>query len=198
MHADETLAEIGARLRQLRKGAGLSLRDLAARAEMSASFLSLVERGESSLSLTSLFGIARALGVDPAEVIGGSSTAPQPRAEYGLWRDAERGEPTIVGEREYHTFSADIADARADPIFVRVHPTTVATPTLGHDGEEVAVIVSGTLSFRIRDDVIDLSAGDSIHFSSRVPHTIFNRTDQVAEAIWVSVDSTVTPYRPSS
>jgi len=199
MDADSTLAEIGARLRELRKNAGLSLRDLAAKAEMSASFLSLVERGESSLSLTSLFGIARALGIDPADLVAGGAAPDQPRAEYGVWRNAERGDhPTVVGQREYYTFTAEIADARAEPIFVRVHPTTVATPTLGHDGEEVAIVLSGTLTFQIRNDFVDVSAGDAIHFSSRIPHTIMNRTEQVAEAIWLTVGSTAAPYRASS
>ncbi len=198
MDTDTTLAEIGARLRDFRKNAGLSLRDLAAKAEMSASFLSLVERGESSLSLTSLFGIARALEIDPADLIESSGPV-QPKAEYGISRSADRGDhPTVVGQREYYTFSAEISDARAEPIFVRVHPTTVATPTLGHDGEEVAVVLSGTLTFRIRDDYVDVSAGDAIHFSSRVPHTIMNRTEQVAEAMWLSVGSTAAAYRASS
>ena len=199
MDADTTLAEIGARLREIRKNAGLSLRDLAAKAEMSASFVSLVERGESSLSLTSLFGLARALGIDPAELVAGGSAPVQPKAEYGLWRNTDRSDrPTVVGEREYYSFSAEISDARVEPIFVRVHPTSVATPTLGHDGEEIAVVLSGTLTFQIRDDFVDVSAGDAVHFSSRTPHTIMNRTEQIAEAIWLSVGSTATPYRPSS
>jgi transcriptional regulator with XRE-family HTH domain len=198
MDADATLSEIGARLREFRKNAGLSLRELAAKADMSASFLSLVERGESSLSLTSLFGIARALEIDPAEVVVGSAPM-QPSAEYGLWRNSDRGDrKTVVGEREYFPFTAEVPDARADPIFVRVHPTTVATPTLGHDGEEAAVVISGTLTFQIRDDIVDVSAGDAIHFSSRIPHTIMNRTDRIAEAIWFSIGSTVVPYRASS
>ncbi len=199
MNADTTLSEIGERLREFRKSAGLSLRELAAKADMSASFLSLVERGESSLSLTSLFGIARALDIDPAEVVGGGHAPTQPSAEYGLWRNANRGDRrTVVGEREYFPFTAEVPEARADPIFVRIHPTTVATPTLGHDGEEAAVVIAGTITFRIRDDVVDVSAGDAIHFNSRIPHTIMNRTDQVAEAIWFSIGSSVVPYRASS
>lgn len=199
MDTDTTLAEIGARLREFRKNAGFSLRDLAAKAEMSASFLSLVERGESSLSLTSLFGIARALGIDPAELIEGGSAPVQPKAEYAVSRNADRGDhPTVVGQREYYAFTAEISDARAEPIFVRVHPTTVATPTLGHDGEEVAIVLSGTLTFRIRDEFVDVSAGDAIHFSSRTPHTIMNRTERVAEAVWLSVGSTAALYRAST
>lgn len=199
MDVHTTLATIGSRLRDIRKDAGLSLRDLAAKAEMSASFLSLVERGESSLSLTSLFQIARALDVDPAEVVGGAGSQLQPKAEYALWRRADEGNPlTVVGEREYGSFSAGIAGASLNPIFVRVHPTTVVMPTFGHDGEEVAVVLSGTLTFQIRRDLVEVAAGDAIHFDSRIPHTIVNRSDQTVEAIWLSAGSTAGHHHESS
>ena len=199
MEAHATLAAIGERLREIRKSAGMSLRDLAAKAEMSASFLSLVERGESSLSLTSLFAIAQALDVDPAEVVGGGNEQGHSKAEYAVWRHADRdGKHRVMGEREYGAFSAELAGASLKPLFVRVHPTTAVTPTLGHDGEEVAVVLSGTLTFFIRDDIVEVSAGDSIHFSSRIPHSIANRTDQDVEAIWLTAGGTAGFHHESS
>lgn len=61
---------IGNRIRQLRSKKGLSLRELARRTDVTASFLSQVERGTSSLSLDSLFRIAEALDVSLIHFLG--------------------------------------------------------------------------------------------------------------------------------
>ena len=60
------LREVGATIRALRQERGLSLRDLSRLTGFSISFLSLVERGRSSLALTSLHNVANALGTSVA------------------------------------------------------------------------------------------------------------------------------------
>lgn len=55
--------KIGLRLRKHRRKAGLSLRELARRAELTASFLSQVERGQTNISLDSLRRLGEALNV---------------------------------------------------------------------------------------------------------------------------------------
>jgi len=188
-----SLVAVGSRLRDIRREANLSLRDLAVSSGLSPSFLSLVERGECSLSLTSLFAIARALKIDPGEVVKAASTLPEPKTEYGIWRGADSAaKHTVVGEREYFPFSAGLADGTLNPMFFRMQPTSTIAPLAEHDGEEVAYVVSGTLWLRLRDEEIELSAGDAIHFSSQTPHAIANRTDQVVEALWLTTNAAAT------
>ncbi len=55
------MSDIGDKLRKLRKRGGLSLRDLAARANVSASLLSQIENGKVTPSVMSLYSIAEAL-----------------------------------------------------------------------------------------------------------------------------------------
>lgn len=55
---------LGDRLRALRSGAGLSLRDLGERAGVAPSYLSNLERGGSSPTLTVLHNVLMALGTD--------------------------------------------------------------------------------------------------------------------------------------
>jgi len=68
---------LGDRLREARQGKGWSLRALGEKTGFSASFLSQVELGQSSPSLSSLEKIAAALGLSLSEVIAGN---PQPVA----------------------------------------------------------------------------------------------------------------------
>ncbi|MBF8190639.1 helix-turn-helix transcriptional regulator [Nonomuraea sp. K274] len=183
----DALVAVGAELRRTRRGAGLSLRELATRSGLSPSFLSLVERGECSLSLTSLFAIADALDVAPATLLGAEVAATAQPKEYSLWcgTSAAATGHVVVGEREYFHFHPGFDGRRLDSMVVRIHPTSVMAPLSVHEGEEVAYILSGELHLRIRGDELTLRTGDAVHFPSTVPHTMANHTDTVTEALWV-------------
>jgi transcriptional regulator with XRE-family HTH domain len=60
-------ARFGARLRQLRKAAGLTQEQLAHRAGMDYKYLGGVERGERNITIDNIERIVRALGVEPYE-----------------------------------------------------------------------------------------------------------------------------------
>lgn len=60
---------IGTEIRRLRRAAGLSTRELAARADMSQPFLSQIERGASAPSMASVYRLARALDVRPGDLL---------------------------------------------------------------------------------------------------------------------------------
>jgi len=60
---DQNIPHIGQKLRAARRAQRLSLRELAAKAEVSASLLSKVENGKATPSVRSLYGIADALSL---------------------------------------------------------------------------------------------------------------------------------------
>jgi DNA-binding NtrC family response regulator len=68
---DELNTAIGRSIRELRKGRGLTLKQMARRTKLSVSLLSQIERAESSPSLSSLFKVATALDVKLAELLNG-------------------------------------------------------------------------------------------------------------------------------
>ena len=69
-HKESTyLQELGLRLKLQRVKAGFTQEHLADRAGMHRTFIGLVERGESGLSLERLVDLAEALGVEPAELL---------------------------------------------------------------------------------------------------------------------------------
>jgi transcriptional regulator with XRE-family HTH domain len=182
----DSLISIGAQLRQSRLDAHLSLRDLAVKSGLSSSFLSLVERGECSLSLTSLFAIAEALGLEPSALLQFDPAAQSAPREFSVWRGTEGASGSmVVGEREYFPFMPGFEGRQFETLYFQIHPTKVVSPLATHEGEEVAFVTHGELSIRVRDEEITLSAGHAIHFPSTVPHTIFNKTTDVVEALWV-------------
>lgn len=62
-------AAVGQAIRRAREAAGLSMRALARSSEMSQPFLSQVEKGATSPSLSSLYRLAHALGLPPSELM---------------------------------------------------------------------------------------------------------------------------------
>jgi transcriptional regulator with XRE-family HTH domain len=67
---------LGTSLRYLREQHGMSLRALAERVDFSASFLSQIENGQCSPSISSMEKIANALGVTPGQCRAGQRTRP--------------------------------------------------------------------------------------------------------------------------
>lgn len=66
----DPIAEVfGATVRRLREKDGLTQEQLAERAEMSATYLGFIERGENVPTLTTIFKLARSLKVSPAALI---------------------------------------------------------------------------------------------------------------------------------
>ena len=68
---DELNTAIGRAIRELRKGRGLTLKQMSRRTSLSVSLLSQIERAESSPSLASLFKVATARDVKLAELLDG-------------------------------------------------------------------------------------------------------------------------------
>jgi XRE family transcriptional regulator, aerobic/anaerobic benzoate catabolism transcriptional regulator len=71
MNADLLLETLGRRIRSLRAARGLTLKQLAERAELSARFLVQLESGTANVSVRKLATLARALRTTPAELLSG-------------------------------------------------------------------------------------------------------------------------------
>jgi len=85
---------IGARVRALRDGRGLTLEGLAERADVSRAMLSRIERGESSPTAQLLNKVCGGLGVTLSALFAETEKAADPlarRASQPTWRDPESG-----------------------------------------------------------------------------------------------------------
>lgn len=60
---------LAANVRNFRTSAGLSQEELAARSGLHRTYISSVERGHRNVSLENIFLLAKALGIDPPELL---------------------------------------------------------------------------------------------------------------------------------
>jgi transcriptional regulator with XRE-family HTH domain len=181
----QTLDEIGSTIRALRQERGLSLRDLSRLTGFSISFLSLVERGRSSLALTSLQKVATALGTSVASFFPDVGRAREAAVPHVVRALGGASQLSTGSQRTYRLLSGRSFTRVLEPMVVTVEPSETIEEPYAHEGEEFAYVLSGELLFVIDGVHHMLGAGDSIHFQSSIPHSIHNSGGEPVQAVWV-------------
>jgi transcriptional regulator with XRE-family HTH domain len=158
--------DIGDRLRTLRLRHGLSQRDLAKRAGITNSTISLIESNRSNPSVGALKRILDGIPIGLAEFFALEPEAPR-KAFYRADELVEIGKGPIsyrqVGDRMGGR-TLQILKERYEP-----GSDTGGIP-LSHDGEEGGVIISGRLEVTVDGERRILGPGDAYCFDSRRGH----------------------------
>lgn len=188
-----TMAALGAQLRSLRKSRELTLEQLAARSGVSAGLLSQVERGQGNPSFNTLVQVAHALSVPVASLFRTEATgspvvrrADRRRIDIhaadalGAGAGGAAAEPTVT-----ELLTPSLAGA-LEVLIIEVPPgySTEATP-FTHEGEEFGLILEGRHEVHLADATYTLEPGDSITYSSRLPHWYRNPGDEPVRSLWV-------------
>ena len=172
---------LAARIRYLRRAKALTLRELAGRAAVTESFLSQVERGLTSPSISSLRRIAA--GLD--ESIGSLF---EDDAEPGhLLRAADRRVIDYPGLGAWDEFLTRSKGGRLQVILSVIDPGggTGDEPYTHESDEECVVVLEGSLDLWIGEAFYHLEAGDTITHSSRLPHWNRNTGSTQARVLFV-------------
>jgi XRE family transcriptional regulator, regulator of sulfur utilization len=175
---------LGARVKSLREGLGLSLRDLADRSGVSAPMLSQVERGETSPTLAVAGRIAAGLDLTLSRLLRLDENGHVVVVRGGQGRKRRRGghrveelTPPLPGQR------ADVSLHRLDPGAVTGGPDD---PPIHEPGSrETAVVVDGTATLVVEGERHELRAGDSVTFDADLPHHFENTAKEPAELLAV-------------
>ncbi|HUQ44249.1 MAG TPA: cupin domain-containing protein [Candidatus Limnocylindria bacterium] len=172
--------DLGARIRTLRLAQGATLRQLAAQAGVTESFLSQVERGVASPSIASVQRIARALGQSIAELF----TADDPAGT--VVRAGDRRKVVYQGLGAVDEFLTRGTDGRLQLILSTIEPGGgTGDEAYTHDSdEEVVVVLEGSLDLWVGAEHYRLEAGDAVTHPSRVPHRNTNPGPGVARALF--------------
>jgi transcriptional regulator with XRE-family HTH domain len=174
------MEDIGRRVRALRQQREWTLEELSSRCGLSVSFLSQVERGISSLSISSLRAICTALRV-PVTYFFAAPTGNSLILRAGEPRSRIRIEDSQV---TYNLLSGPIPD-RVLEALIAEFPPHYAHPLITHEGEEFGYVLEGELVLQVEDEEFTLAPGDSFHIFSSQHHTIRNDSEQLGKILWV-------------
>ena len=158
--------DIGNRLRHLRLTRNLSQRELAKRAGVTNSTISLIESNSANPSVGALKRILEGIPIGLAEFFAFEPEAPK-KAFYAAEELVEIGKGPIsyrqIGENLFGR-SLQILKECYQP-----GADTGKVP-LVHEGEEGGIVLSGRLEVTVDDERRILGPGDAYYFESRRPH----------------------------
>jgi len=216
LRSPEMRDQLGARLRAAREARSISLRSMASRIGVSPSFISQIERGQASPSVSNLFAYVTELGLTLDEIMapeaGGGASAdrngdrPRFAALSGgesAGRGHNRGGGRITapvqrsGESPRIEMSGVIwerltkePDPKVDFLRVVYEPGAASSPENAmqrHAGFEYGHVVRGRMRMQIGFDVYELEPGDSVHLDSMTPHRLWNPYEEPCISVWANV-----------
>ena len=181
--------EIGRRIKKVREGQHFTLKNVEAKAGISATHISEIERGKTSPTIGALIRIADALGKDPAyfieekELSDTSFVALEDRKKENLER--------TKGTRELLTNS--IPSGRINAQLITLDPAESDEMSIHiHEGDEAVLVLSGKINFKVSDQLHELEEGDSIYYITGQEHGYVNASkEQEAKMIWFASERRV-------
>ncbi|MFJ7971702.1 helix-turn-helix domain-containing protein [Psychrobacillus sp. NPDC096389] len=174
------MEEIFRKIKQLRFEQGMTLKDLSEKTDLSVSFLSQIERGTSSLAITSLKKIADAFGVKMIHFFEESESL-----NYAVKKQDQKPFKIESSDSTYIRLSNNFADRKIEPFLVTMQPRQKDIELVKHPGEEFYFVLKGAVLLTVDQSEYYLREGEAIHFPSTLPHMWENPLDQ--ETILLSV-----------
>jgi len=173
--------DVGTRLRQLREERNLSMRSLATASGLSANALSMIERGKTSPSVSTLYKLADAMGV-PITTFFGEQTNKQ---QIIFIRAQER--PRVPFSRGiWEGLGGEQFTGRVEPFMLTLESGASSGPhTMAHSGHEFVFCIRGQLEYHVERQVFALNAGDSLLFAAQLQHRWRNPGNTVSNALIV-------------
>lgn len=165
------------RLRELRTERGLTLAQVAERANVDLSTLSRLESGKRRMALDHLPALAAALGVSTDRLLESRPPAQDPRVHGKAWACdgmtmlplTRRGPAAGLQAYKIHIS----ADKRVPPDSLPVH-----------EGYDWLFVLSGSLRLLLDDQDLTIEAGEAVEFSTWTPHW-FGAVDGAVEAVGI-------------
>ncbi|HMF78856.1 MAG TPA: helix-turn-helix domain-containing protein [Bryobacteraceae bacterium] len=175
---------LGESLRALREQHRVTLRALAAQTGFSPSFLSQIENGQCSPSLSSMEKIANALGVTLGQFF---RVAESPKAN--VVRSTDRLHLALEWSRADLEALAFLGDgSQFQAVLVSIKPGGLSgkhsSPSKNH---EFAFIYEGQTILTLQESDIPLQRGDSVTIPAGLERRWRNESDQITQILLVSV-----------
>ena len=166
-------------LRAVRRQRGLTLEQLAEQTGLTKSYLSKVERRQSTPSIAVALKVARALDVDVGRLFSDEAA----EEKITVDRAADRG--SADGQR-YRVLASSLLGKSMSPFVVRPTASVADDPHPEHAGQEFVFVHAGRVELDYGDQTITLGAGDCAYFDASVSHKIRALGEEQAEVVVVA------------
>lgn len=174
---------LGERIRSLRRRRGLTVQGLATACSLSKGFISQVENGRTSPSLSTLVDLARVLGVAPAFLVANGSPGTHITRANGHGSPAPRSSLAVL--------LSDLPQRSLDLYMVEISPGgAIDGQPLDDSGEQAAHVLVGRVRVRSGENQVDLGPGDTGHWSDSPGITVTNLGAEPARIVLAALCAT--------
>jgi transcriptional regulator with XRE-family HTH domain len=184
--AEKETLDLGGKVKALRRKMKLTQHQLAERLDVTASYISQLERNIITPSVDSLLRLMEELRVDPGHLLSPDETVPrrfvQPRNQ--------RQPMPLPDVRDDIVKCQSLVDTtenrRMQPMLVTIEPNSeLSSHLFNHKGDEFILILTGEMELIIENETYILREGDSIYLDTSIPDAWRNTSGKPVQAIWV-------------
>jgi transcriptional regulator with XRE-family HTH domain len=183
---------LGRRIQDLRRRRELMTRELAARAQVTSSFISQLEHNKTSPSLDALQRIAAALQVPLTYLLLEENSSPQ------VVRKHERQVVHLEDSGLKASILSPLPQQDLELVLLELPPGEASwAKSRCHEGHECHLVLKGRIRAYHGDETYLLEEGDSILWDGMVPHRMENLGDQDAQLFIALTPSAFLPLERS-
>jgi transcriptional regulator with XRE-family HTH domain len=166
---------VGKRIKELRNQRGWALRKLARNCGLSANAISLIERGETSPTVTSLRLLAGAFNVPISDFFQ------EDRSKTCAYVKNGQGIRIQNEDAEMESLGFGLKSQQLEPFRVTIEPHTHSFPEpITHPGQEFVYCLKGRIDYKVGEETYLLEPGDCLLFSATVQHSWRNNMSEPA------------------
>ncbi len=173
--------DIGKRIRKLRQARKMSLRALARASGLSPNALSMIERGRTSPSVSTLYRLADALNVPITAFFQTESQ----RQDVVFLKAGQRSRVPFA-RGVWEGLGGERFTGRMEPFLLTLETGASSGPFLmAHTGHEFVLCLRGRLEYEVEGETYLLEPGDSLLFAAHLKHRWRNAGQTVTNALFV-------------
>ncbi len=168
---EKKIKEIAQRVKELREIEGLTPAQMAEKIGVSETEYVQLESGENDFTFTFIYKCAKVCGVDIVDILKGHSPS---LSAYQVNRNGEGLEIARRKGFKYFNLAANFKNRVCEPFKVYMPYSeaeqTAEIHTNTHKGQEMDIVLKGSMRVRLGDHYEDLTEGDSVYYDSIMPH----------------------------
>lgn len=173
--------DVGERLKVIRKQKGLSQRELAKRAGVTNSTISMIEKNSVSPSVGSLKKVLQGIPMSLVEFFAEEA-------------ETDTSQPVVYSPEEFMDLSVNDVSMklvgkaygrRALAFMIETYEpgSDTGADLYVHEGEEAGLVISGRFELTVGTEVYELKPGDAYYFDSTRPHRFRNPFDEPCQIV---------------
>jgi transcriptional regulator with XRE-family HTH domain len=159
--------DVGQRLKQLREEQNISMRGLAVKSGLSANALSMIERGKTSPSVSTLYKLSDGLGVPITEFF-----SLQLEKQDVVYLKSNARTHIAFNRGNMEGLGGEQFVGKVSPFLVNLeNGASSGLVPMFHTGHEFVFCLRGKLEYRVEKQNYILESGDSLLFAAQLKHS---------------------------